>query len=108
MIMYTYYLISALGPSFRRYLWWKRYLTVIQMVQFVIIMVYMTASLWTSCGYNKYVTKLIIFEAAFNFALFMNFYMKVYGLNSHLFTCGSFHYQDSEKVTNKVNSVKSE
>lgn len=32
MIMYTYYCLAALGPSVRKYLWWKRYLTILQMV----------------------------------------------------------------------------
>ena len=32
VIMYTYYGISALGPQFQKYLWWKRYLTIIQLV----------------------------------------------------------------------------
>ena len=31
-VMYSYYAISALGPRYRRYLWWKKYLTVFQMV----------------------------------------------------------------------------
>nr|CAD7426271.1 unnamed protein product [Timema monikensis] len=31
-IMYFYYLIAGLGPSFKKYLWWKQYLTLLQMV----------------------------------------------------------------------------
>lgn len=30
--MYTYYLFTALGPQFQKYLWWKKYLTALQMV----------------------------------------------------------------------------
>lgn len=30
--MYLYYGLSALGPSFQKYLWWKKYLTMLQMV----------------------------------------------------------------------------
>ena len=30
--MYTYYGISALGPRFQKYLWWKKYMTKIQIV----------------------------------------------------------------------------
>ena len=40
VIMYTYYLLASLSsnsPNFRRkYLWWGRYLTTFQMLQFVI------------------------------------------------------------------------
>lgn len=32
IIMYTYYLLSAFGPRIRPYLWWKKYLTTLQMV----------------------------------------------------------------------------
>ena len=31
-VMYFYYGISALGPEYRRYIWWKKYLTTFQMV----------------------------------------------------------------------------
>lgn len=33
VIMYTYYLISALGPKYKKYLWWKKYMTWIQLVK---------------------------------------------------------------------------
>ena len=32
VLMYTYYGLSALGPHMQKYLWWKRYLTVMQLV----------------------------------------------------------------------------
>lgn len=32
IIMYTYYFLAALGPQWQKYLWWKKYLTAIQMV----------------------------------------------------------------------------
>nr|CAD7434094.1 unnamed protein product [Timema monikensis] len=31
IIMYSYYLISSLGPQYQKYLWWKKYLTMAQM-----------------------------------------------------------------------------
>ncbi|KAJ8380839.1 hypothetical protein SKAU_G00016170 [Synaphobranchus kaupii] len=37
VIMYTYYGLSALGPAYQRYLWWKKYLTTIQLIQFVLV-----------------------------------------------------------------------
>ncbi|XP_042903946.1 very long chain fatty acid elongase 7-like isoform X1 [Parasteatoda tepidariorum] len=33
IIMYAYYGLSAIGPKMRPYLWWKKYLTVFQMVK---------------------------------------------------------------------------
>jgi hypothetical protein len=32
IIMYLYYLFAAFGPRFQKYLWWKKYLTMLQMV----------------------------------------------------------------------------
>lgn len=31
-VMYTYYLLAALGPEYKKYLWWKKYITQIQIV----------------------------------------------------------------------------
>ncbi len=31
-VMYSYYFLSALGPQMQKYLWWKRYITKMQMV----------------------------------------------------------------------------
>lgn len=32
MIMYSYYFLAALGPQMQKYLWWKKYLTRLQIV----------------------------------------------------------------------------
>ena len=37
VIMYSYYFLAALGPHMQKYLWWKKYLTTFQMIQFVCI-----------------------------------------------------------------------
>jgi len=31
--MYSYYMLAAIGPQMQKYLWWKKYLTLLQMVQ---------------------------------------------------------------------------
>lgn len=33
IVMYTYYLFAAMGPQYQKYLWWKKYLTGLQMVR---------------------------------------------------------------------------
>ncbi|KAG4073233.1 hypothetical protein HA402_008579 [Bradysia odoriphaga] len=78
MIMYFYYLVAALGPAYKKYLWWKKYLTMIQMVQFVIMIAYMVASLWLSCGYNPVIVGVLILNAFLNFVLFLKFYFDTY------------------------------
>jgi elongation of very long chain fatty acids protein 7 len=32
IIMYTYYMLAAIGPQLQKYLWWKKYITNLQMV----------------------------------------------------------------------------
>lgn len=32
LIMYSYYLISTINPDYKKNIWWKRYLTKLQMV----------------------------------------------------------------------------
>lgn len=32
IFMYAYYMLAAMGPAVQKYLWWKKYLTILQMV----------------------------------------------------------------------------
>jgi len=34
--MYSYYFLAALGPEMQKYLWWKKYLTRLQIVSKII------------------------------------------------------------------------
>lgn len=36
IVMYAYYLLAAMGPRIQKYLWWKRYITVLQIVSIII------------------------------------------------------------------------
>ena len=40
VLMYSYYGLSAIGPSLQPYLWWKKYLTMIQLVSIFISILY--------------------------------------------------------------------
>lgn len=33
IIMYFYYMVAAMGPEYQKYIWWKKYLTSLQMVK---------------------------------------------------------------------------
>ena len=43
VVMYLYYGLAAFGPNMAKYLWWKRYLTSLQLVsmQYVSMYVFM-------------------------------------------------------------------
>ena len=81
-VMYFYYLCSSF-PSLTPFLWWKNYITTIQLIQFV------TGVVVTCCcftrqllGYQRglslFFTLLFIFYGIVLFSLFHNFYMDTY------------------------------
>ena len=40
VVMYFYYGMTALGPKFQKFLWWKRYVTVLQLVSSVLTLLH--------------------------------------------------------------------
>lgn len=106
IVMYSYYLFAALGPQFQRFLWWKKYLTALQMVskssssatpfssfvgtklirflnisiqiQFVAIMVHAFQLLFIDCNYPKAFVWWIGMHAVMFFFLFNEFYKSTY------------------------------
>ncbi|CAB0012652.1 unnamed protein product [Nesidiocoris tenuis] len=79
IVMYTYYLLAAFGPQMQKYLWWKKYLTTLQMVQFIAIMVHAFQLLFIDCNYPKAFVWWIGMHAVMFFFLFKEFYNQSYG-----------------------------
>ncbi|CAF1135254.1 unnamed protein product [Rotaria magnacalcarata] len=52
VIMYGYYGLSACGPKIQKYLWWKRYITQAQMLQFVAVIIHSIVNLRQQCIYS--------------------------------------------------------
>ncbi|CAH0407550.1 unnamed protein product [Chilo suppressalis] len=79
VFMYTYYLLSGFGPRFQKYLWWKKYVTTMQLIQFVMMLFYCA---WTHfsprCQYNSSFTYFISGNITIFLFLFLNFYSKSY------------------------------
>ncbi|XP_076829981.1 very long chain fatty acid elongase 5 [Brachyhypopomus gauderio] len=79
VLMYSYYGLSAV-PAVRPYLWWKKYITQGQLIQFVMTMIQTACAVVWPCGFPmgwlyfqiSYMITLII--------LFMNFYIQTYKL----------------------------
>jgi len=78
VIMYTYYGLSAAGPQMQKYLWWKKYLTQVQLIQFFFVMVHSIVNVFSECSYQKGYSIAFISYGLFITALFMNFYIKSY------------------------------
>uniref|UniRef100_A0A673XFW6 Elongation of very long chain fatty acids protein 1 n=4 Tax=Salmoninae TaxID=504568 RepID=A0A673XFW6_SALTR len=80
IIMYSYYGLSAAGPQFQKFLWWKKYMTAIQLVQFVMVSLHATQYYFMkSCDYQvPLFIHLIWMYGTFFFVLFSNFWYQAY------------------------------
>ncbi|TRY62206.1 hypothetical protein TCAL_01455 [Tigriopus californicus] len=79
-IMYGYYFMAALGPQFQKYLWWKKYLTTFQMIQFLAVF---TKSMililgLAECGYPWQFSAVTASIMVVFFILFANFFIQNY------------------------------
>ncbi|XP_065304865.1 very long chain fatty acid elongase AAEL008004-like [Dermacentor albipictus] len=77
-VMYSYYFLSLLGPAFRKHLWWKRYLTQLQMFQFVVLMAHVLLPLFFECGYPLVHVYIGLPQILFFLVMFLNFYLQNY------------------------------
>uniref|UniRef100_A0A8W8NF96 Elongation of very long chain fatty acids protein n=1 Tax=Magallana gigas TaxID=29159 RepID=A0A8W8NF96_MAGGI len=78
VIMYSYYGISALGPQYQKYLWWKRYLTMLQLIQFVTGIIHAAQSLVFKCDFPEWMHWALVVYAFTILLLFLNFYFHAY------------------------------
>lgn len=78
IIMYVYYGLAAIGPQMSPYLWWKKYMTGIQMVQFIIIFIHSFQLLFRQCNYPRGFMWWIGFHAVLFWFLFYDFYQNAY------------------------------
>ncbi|XP_054624889.1 elongation of very long chain fatty acids protein 1a isoform X1 [Dunckerocampus dactyliophorus] len=80
VIMYTYYGLSAAGPRFQKYLWWKKYMTAIQLTQFILVSVHISQYYFMEkCDYQVPLwIHLIWMYGVLFFILFSNFWVQAY------------------------------
>ncbi|XP_020296945.1 elongation of very long chain fatty acids protein AAEL008004-like [Pseudomyrmex gracilis] len=78
IVMYSYYFLAALGPQLQPYLWWKKYLTTLQMIQFVLVMIHAFQLLFIDCNYPKAFVWIIGLHAVMFYFLFRDFYFEAY------------------------------
>ncbi|XP_053105466.1 elongation of very long chain fatty acids protein 2 isoform X1 [Hemicordylus capensis] len=77
VLMYSYYGLSV-TPSMHKYLWWKKYLTQAQLIQFLLTITHTLSAVVKPCGFpfgclifqSSYMATLVI--------LFVNFYIQTY------------------------------
>ncbi|XP_075022325.1 very long chain fatty acid elongase 4-like [Calonectris borealis] len=78
IFMYGYYALASLGPQMHRYLWWKRYLTIMQLCQFVAIAAHSSYNLFTECPFPDGFNIAVFLYILSLIALFLHFYYRTY------------------------------
>ncbi len=78
--MYSYYFFSALGDRYKRFLFWKRYLTLAQIAQFCVNLYFAVNFLLfeTSCNFPRWMQGLMAGYMVSYIVLFGNFYIVNY------------------------------
>lgn len=79
--MYLYYLVAALGPQYSKYLWWKKHLTSLQIIQFIGIAGHSFQLLFIECEYPKAFVWWIGCHGLLFLVLFSKFYRVTYLAN---------------------------
>ncbi|XP_022816095.1 elongation of very long chain fatty acids protein 4-like isoform X2 [Spodoptera litura] len=78
IVMYTYYGLSAY-PNLVKYLWWKKYITRLQLLQFVLVLLqFGTAFATSSCPPSKIMFASMTFNGLLFIYLFGSFYINTY------------------------------
>ena len=84
VIMYGYYFLAALGPHMQKYLWWKKYLTRLQLLQFVCVLFKSLIVVLgiAECGYPWQFSGFTVCIQVLMLILFSEFYIQEYSLKS--------------------------
>lgn len=82
VIMYSYYLAASYGPRVQRYLAGiKPVITMLQMVQFVVLIVYLIQAFIPGCPGVRFISGVLLVNLSINFYLFYQFYQENYVKN---------------------------
>lgn len=77
IVMYSYYFLSTF-KSLQPYLWWKKYITTLQLAQFCVLLVQGISISMHDCGYPKAVVYNGTANAILFLILFAQFYINTY------------------------------
>lgn len=77
VVMHSYYALSVF-PGLRPFLWWKRYVTILQLGQFVVYLLYGVLFLFKQKGYPVFWLYFGFTQVVLFLLLFANFYRNAY------------------------------
>jgi hypothetical protein len=79
MVMYLYYYMAAMGPGMAQYLWWKKYITKIQIIQFMMAGIHaLHVFVVPGCKYPRLISLFEFSESVYFFVTFFRFYVRSY------------------------------
>jgi elongation of very long chain fatty acids protein 7 len=113
-MMYIYYGMSAMGPQYQKYLWWKKYMTSMQITQFLLVCVHTMQLFFVSdCNYPMMFAYWIGLYAVIFLVMFADFYVKSYrrkpaavAPTGHAHTSSSKHSNNSGAAEAVSNGLK--
>ncbi|KAH8372260.1 hypothetical protein KR093_010844, partial [Drosophila rubida] len=79
-VMYFYYFLSAARPGVKASIWWKKYITIIQIVQFILVLLHSSYVLIFSrgCTFPRSLLMLMVVQSLVFIYMFGKFYYMTY------------------------------
>lgn len=78
-VMYAYYLYSALDESVKKSIWWKKHITQIQLIQFLLLGVHFSVGIIARhCTYPIFFCIVMSLQNLFMLFMFGDFYRRTY------------------------------
>ena len=77
-VMYGYYALSAMGPRVQKWLWWKHYITQLQIGQFVFLLGYSVNFIIRQSDWPRLLMANNVIQAILYLVLFTQFYIRSY------------------------------
>lgn len=78
LLINSYYGLAALGPAVRPYLWWKKYITILQIVQFGLLGCHWAYFVAFNEGYSAFFVVNYAVQTILYIILFTRFYLQTY------------------------------
>ncbi|KAF5298126.1 hypothetical protein FQA39_LY02550 [Lamprigera yunnana] len=79
VVMYSYYLLTSWDEKYKNSVWWKKYLTQLQIFQFLLITLHLSQVLFQpNCNYPRWIVFVLIPQNVLMVILFTNFYIHEY------------------------------
>jgi len=105
VVMYAYYGLSAI-PAMQPYLWWKKYITKLQLLQFVITFTHSSYSIVSEVDFPAWGKYLLVGYMVSMLILFGNFYVMTYKRNQHKKEAARHNKQaDTSHVSNNNHTI---